>query len=119
MDVPPVGAAGERRVLVDRVPACRGPIPGARQRRRARVLPREFGIEPPDPAVPLSELGIFLDLEFPPGGIDATLSLPIAADGVTEPAEGVVLLLDGFGDPVVPVPIELTGEVPRLVSGRR
>ena len=26
--------------------------------------------------------------------------------------EGVVLLLDGFGDPVVPLPIELTGEVP-------
>ena len=71
-----------------------------------------FGIEPPDPAVPLSELGLFLDLEFPPGVDTATLSLPVAADGVTEPAEGVVLLLDGFGDPVVPVPIELTGEVP-------
>ncbi len=71
-----------------------------------------FGIEPPDPAVPLSELGLFLDLEFPPGVDTATLSLPVAADGVVEPAEGVVLLLDGFGDPVVPVPIELTGEVP-------
>ena len=32
--------------------------------------------------------------------------------GAAEPAEGVVLLLDGFGDPVVPVPIELTGSVP-------
>jgi hypothetical protein len=29
-----------------------------------------------------------------------------------EPREGVVLLLDGFGDPVIPVPIELTGTVP-------
>ena len=71
-----------------------------------------YGIVPPDPAVPLSELGIFLSLEFMPGETQATVTVPIAVDGVAEPAEGVVLLLDGFGDPVVPVPIELTGSVP-------
>lgn len=70
-----------------------------------------WGIVPPDPAVPLSELGIFLNLEFMPGQTQTTVTLPIAADSMAEPAEGVVLLLDGFGDPVVPVPIELTGSV--------
>jgi hypothetical protein len=71
-----------------------------------------FGIVPPDPAVPLSDLGIFLSVELGPGDQVATVSIPIAADAVGEPEEGVVLLLDGFGDPVVPVPIELTGRVP-------
>ncbi|HWM27982.1 MAG TPA: hypothetical protein VNQ14_05960, partial [Woeseiaceae bacterium] len=71
-----------------------------------------YGIVPPDPAVPLSELGIFLSLEFMPGQTQATATVPVAVDGMAEPAEGVVLLLDGFGDPVVPVPIELTGSVP-------
>jgi hypothetical protein len=70
-----------------------------------------FGIDPPVPAVPLSELGIFLGIEFEPGDRVATLTIPIAADGVEEPGEGVVLLLDGSGDPVVPRPIELTGLV--------
>jgi len=73
---------------------------------------RDFGIEPPDPAVPLSELGIWLSLQFEPGATAASVSIPVAADGVTEPAEGVALKLDGFGDPVVPAPIELTGNVP-------
>jgi hypothetical protein len=71
-----------------------------------------YGIVPPDPAVPLSELGIFLSLEFMPGQTQAAVSVPIAPDTVPEPAEGVVLLLDGFGDPVVPVPIEVSGTVP-------
>jgi hypothetical protein len=71
-----------------------------------------YGIVPPDPAVPLSELGIFLYLEFLPGETQATVTLPTFADGLPEPQEGVVLLLDGFGDPVIPVPIELTGTVP-------
>ena len=68
--------------------------------------------EPPDPAVPVSELGLFLGIEFAPGADVATLTLPIAADGVAEPEEGVVIVLEGFGDPVVPEPIELTGVVP-------
>jgi hypothetical protein len=71
-----------------------------------------YGIVPPAPAVPLSELGIFLNLEFMPGQTQATATVPIAGDGVAESAEGIVLLLEGFGDPVVPVPIELTGSVP-------
>ncbi len=73
---------------------------------------RDQGFEPPDPAVPLSELGIWLSLQFAPGATEASVSLPIAADGIAEPEEGAVLLLDGFGDPVVPEPIELTGTVP-------
>jgi hypothetical protein len=75
-----------------------------------------FGIVPPTPAVPLSQLGIFLDVEFAPGAMVATVSLPIATDGVAERSERVALLLDGFGDPAVPAPIELTGRVPGTVS---
>jgi hypothetical protein len=71
-----------------------------------------YGVIPPVPAVPLSELGIYLGVEFAPGARVATVSLPIADDGELEAGEGVVLLLDGFGDPVVPLPIELTGLVP-------
>jgi hypothetical protein len=70
-----------------------------------------FGIIPPDPAVPLWQLGIFLSLEFAPGDRVATVSIPIAADHADEDSESVVLLLDGFGDPVIPNPIELTGVV--------
>jgi hypothetical protein len=62
--------------------------------------------------VPLSELGIWLSLQFEPGATEASVSLPVAADGIAEPLEGIVLRLDGFGDPVVPEPIELTGTVP-------
>ncbi|HWN07402.1 MAG TPA: hypothetical protein VNO53_09590, partial [Steroidobacteraceae bacterium] len=72
----------------------------------------QFGVTPPDPAVPLSDLGLSLGVEFQPGDTAVTVSLPIRADGRAEPAEGVVLLLDGFGDPVVPQPIEMTGVVP-------
>jgi hypothetical protein len=75
----------------------------------------QFGIIPPVPAVPLSQLGIFLSVEFAPGAQVATVSLPVAADGVAEGSERVALRLDGFGDPVVPVPIDLTGRVPGTV----
>jgi len=68
------------------------------------------------PAVPLSQLGIFLSVEFAPGAQVATVSLPIGRDGVGEGSERVALHLDGFGDPVVPVPIDLTGRVPGTVS---
>jgi hypothetical protein len=71
-----------------------------------------YGIVPPDPAVPLSQLGISLSIEFAPGETVKTISIPIAADGAQEPDEGLLLLLDGFGDPVVPQPIELKGRVP-------
>jgi hypothetical protein len=70
-----------------------------------------FGITPPEPAVRLSELGLFLSVEFAPDTQAVTLSIPIVQDDVSEASEGVVLLLDGFGDPVVPQPIELTGTV--------
>jgi hypothetical protein len=70
-----------------------------------------YGITPPDPAVPLSQLGIFLNVEFAPGEQVKTVELPTRADGLQEATEGVALLLDGFGDPVVPQPIELTGVV--------
>jgi hypothetical protein len=62
--------------------------------------------------VPLSQLGIFLSLEFAPGDTVVTVSIPIAQYGKGEADEGVSLLLDGFGDPVIPQPIELTGQVP-------
>ena len=72
----------------------------------------QFGAIPPDPAVPLSSLEVFLWIEFLPGERVATLSIPIAADGLAEAEEGVALVLDGFGDPVVPKPITLEGFVP-------
>jgi hypothetical protein len=75
-------------------------------------LLENYGVSPPDPAVPLSQLGILLGIEFPPGETAAELSIPILADGKQEPDEGVLLLLDGFGDPVVPVPMEMTGRIP-------
>jgi len=79
-------------------------------------LPRSFlesfGIIPPEPAVPLSLLGLFFSIEFAPGTREATLTIPIAPDGRREPVEGVALLLSSFEDPVVPLPIELTGLVP-------
>jgi hypothetical protein len=79
-------------------------------------LPRWFlesyGIEPPIPAVPLSELGLFFSIEFAPGSREATVAIPIEQDGQSEPDEGLRLRLEGFDDPIVPVPIELTGVVP-------
>jgi hypothetical protein len=75
-----------------------------------------FGIVPPRPAVPLSQLGIFLDVEFAPGAQVATVLLPLAQDGIAEGSERVALRLDGFGDPVVPAPIDLAGRVPGTVS---
>ena len=72
----------------------------------------QFGIVPPDPAVPLFELGLWLGLEFEPGVTAVKISIPVRADGRAESPEGVVLLVDGFGDPVVPQPIEATGLVP-------
>jgi hypothetical protein len=68
--------------------------------------------EPPIPAVPLSQLGILFGIEFPAGVREAKLTIPIDADARTEAAEGIVLRLDGFGDPVVPRPIEMIGLVP-------
>lgn len=79
-------------------------------------LPRWFleslGIFPPEPAVPLSELGLFFSIEFPPGSREVTLMIPIDQDGKPEPLEGVALRLESFGDPVVPRSIDLTGLVP-------
>jgi hypothetical protein len=72
----------------------------------------QYGIVPPDPAVPLSELGIWFGIEFAPGATEATVSIPIADDGASEREEEVALVLEGFDDPVVPLPIELTGSVP-------
>jgi hypothetical protein len=70
-----------------------------------------YGITPPDPAVPLSELGIFLSLEVAAGATEATLTVPIESDDKAEPLEGIALRLESSGDPVVPTPIELTGLV--------
>jgi hypothetical protein len=72
----------------------------------------QFGMVPPDPAIPLSQLGLSPGLEFEPGTTAVTFEIPIRADARAEPFEGVVLLLDAAGDPVVPQPIEATGAVP-------
>lgn len=75
-----------------------------------------YGITPPVPAVPLSQLGIFLGIEFAPGAQVAMVSIPTRQDGGREPREGVTLKLEGFGDPVVPRPIEVTGVVEEVVG---
>jgi hypothetical protein len=79
-------------------------------------VPRSFlelhGIEPPSPAVPLSELGLFFGVEFARGTRVATVTIPITRDGRAEPREVVTLRLEGFEDPVVPRPIDITGIVP-------
>lgn len=72
----------------------------------------DYGITPPVPAVPLSQLGLAFGLEFAEGEQEKTITIPIAADGVAEGAEGVALKLDSFGDPIVPASIDLTGTVP-------
>ncbi|HKX99570.1 MAG TPA: hypothetical protein VJL86_07615, partial [Steroidobacteraceae bacterium] len=72
----------------------------------------QFGIVPPDPAISPSQLGLYLGLEFEPGVTALSVEIPLRRDGAHEPAEGVVLLVDGFGDPVVPTPIEASGVVP-------
>ena len=73
---------------------------------------KAMGFTPPKIPVPLSQLGIWLYIQFAPGDLVATVSIPIATDGAAEKREGVMLVLDGFGDPVIPEPIELTGVVP-------
>jgi hypothetical protein len=71
-----------------------------------------YGIVPPAPAVPLSQLGIFFGIEFASGEQVKSISIPLAQDGVTEGDEGVALRLIAIDDPIVPYPIELTGTVP-------
>jgi hypothetical protein len=77
-----------------------------------RAFLEQFGILPPQPAVSLSDLGLSLGLEFEPGTTVRSVTIPVRADGTAEPVEGVVLRVDGFGDPVLPRPIETTGIVP-------
>jgi len=79
-------------------------------------LPRSFleqlGLEPPKPAIALSQLGILFGIEFAAGDRETTLTIPIDNDGRPESAEGIALRLDGFGDPVVPRAINVLGVVP-------
>jgi hypothetical protein len=70
-----------------------------------------YGIDPPVPAVPLADLGIFLSVEFAPGTRETTLAIPIDMDSTSEPREGVALRLEAFEDPVVPRSINLAGFV--------
>lgn len=82
-------------------------------------LPPEFlrdvyGIEPPDPAVPLSDIGFFVLLFFDPGVQEATVEIPLLADGVAESEEQVTLTTETLepDDPTLPEPLTLTGIVP-------
>ncbi len=65
----------------------------------------------PDPAVPLSALGLSLGIEFEPGDTAKSITIPTRSRRHRRTAEGVVLLLEAFGDPVVPQPIEMTGRM--------
>jgi hypothetical protein len=71
----------------------------------------DYGIIPPEPAVPLSELGLWFFIEIEPGDTETTLTIPIKDDGVSEPEEVVALILGG-DDVIVHGTIELTGRVP-------
>ena len=60
--------------------------------------------EDPQPSRPLSQTGLSPYVGVEPGKTSADLSIPIVADGVTEPAEHVQMQAEvypaGFGDPV-------------------
>ena len=64
----------------------------------------------PDPAQPLWQT-IWGNLYIPAGATTGTFEMPTVADAVDEGREYITVTLDGWGDPLVPVPITVTGIV--------
>ena len=47
----------------------------------------QFGITPPEPAVPLSDLGLWLGIEFEPGDTAKTVTIPTRPTGSPNPSK--------------------------------
>jgi hypothetical protein len=64
----------------------------------------------PDPAQPLWEV-IWANVNIPAGATSATFEIPTVADGIVEGREYVTVTLSGWEDPLLPIPITVTGIV--------
>ena len=64
----------------------------------------------PDPAQPLWQ-NIWPSLNIPAGATTATFEIPTVADGIVEGREYITVTLSGWDDPLIPIPITVTGIV--------
>ena len=64
----------------------------------------------PDPAQPLWQ-NVWPSLNIPAGATTGTLEIPTVADGIVEGREYITVTLSGWEDPLLPVPITVTGIV--------
>ena len=75
----------------------------------AAFLLEQFG-SIPDPPQPLWQT-IYPSLTIPAGATTATFEIPTVADGIVEGREMITVTLQGWEDPLVPVPITVRGTV--------
>ncbi len=64
----------------------------------------------PDPAQPLWQT-IWGNLNIPAGATTGTFEIPTVADGIVEGREYITVTMEGWEDPLLPVPITVTGIV--------
>jgi hypothetical protein len=64
----------------------------------------------PEPPTPLWET-VYPTINIPAGATTATFEIPTVADGITEGSERITITLQGWDDPLLPVPITLRGTV--------
>ena len=65
----------------------------------------------PDPAAAALADRSGANLNIPAGATTATFEIPTVADGIVEGREYVTVTLSGWEDPLLPVPITVTGIV--------
>jgi hypothetical protein len=63
-----------------------------------------------DPPTPLWET-VYPTINIPAGATTATFEIPTVADGIAEGSEKITVTLQGWDDPLLPVPITLRGAV--------
>jgi hypothetical protein len=64
----------------------------------------------PDPPVPLWQT-IYPSLNIPTGATTATFEIPTVADGIVEGREVILVTLEAWEDPLLPMPITVRGTV--------
>ena len=64
----------------------------------------------PDPPQPLWQ-ALYPSLHIPAGSTTATFEIPTVADGITEGREVILVTLESWDDPLLPVPITVQGVV--------
>ncbi|MCU0280710.1 MAG: hypothetical protein MUE66_02515, partial [Acidimicrobiia bacterium] len=64
----------------------------------------------PDPAQPLWQM-IWGNVYIPAGSTTGTFEIPTVADGILEGREYITVTMEGWEDPLLPVPITVTGIV--------